>query len=95
MSTTLEAAGVAITYLRAQLAGEPAPEWNTPEFDRISDALLTLGNRASGADIACIGGSALALLIEAWRARLGAERAAAMAQLAAAQGKAPGAGGGR
>lgn len=91
MSTTLEAAGVAITYLRTQLAGEPAPDWGTPEFDRISEALLTLGNRASGADIACIGGAALALMTEAWRARLGAEKAAAIAQLAAAKGKAPGA----
>lgn len=83
MNTTPEAAGHIVTLLRQQLAGEPLPSFHTPEADQFSQALQTLANRASAADLAAIGGATLQLLIERWQAAALAERAQLQARLAA------------
>ena len=87
MSTVIEAAGTALTLLRQQLAGEPLPQFQSPEADGIRNALSVLSARADDADLERIGRAVLYLLLETWTAHLLAERAATLAQLAAQSGK--------
>lgn len=78
-----EALSVMTGILRARLAGEPMPQFDSPEFERFAAALPVLAEQAATSDFHELGLATLRMLSETMQASLRAEKLMLEGQIAA------------